>query len=444
MKREVSRRQLNINWSTRKGGRDQFATTNVQGYPVTTAEYIVNDVCDVRWMSAVWSMQERVPQVKEDVHETSKNGTREIATTAATRGRVASQVYLARGHVVTGVIDVFQATTANHEGCRGAQSDQKVRQSPEIAEVYVQIAHDQVNTIGDLNTEKVLHRRQGTTATSVNVDHPSRNGSHGTLEAVDTDSADDSFWISVFTKYRRRDPCGLSPLHDLRAPRLPGFTEWLPAKWFLLHHPGPAPTSPLMRGHPVRRLHTQTLCMTSSREFRFALSAPRFHRYDHGRRQANPGWRPVGTHVPPGRVVARDRGIVAVLQHRRRGVHLGKPRAHGMPGRRKGAPRAVAAPKPKTPAGLQYMSSLSSATVVVIVGVVVVLLRGGKSYAVVGRAQRRQFPVVPEREATSVMRLRPPTPRCMTARRECECPSHHGRDLDRLTAPQVNWQFLEK
>ncbi|XP_075732160.1 uncharacterized protein LOC142774901 [Rhipicephalus microplus] len=444
MKHEVSRRQLNINWSTRKGGRDRFATTNVQGYPVTTAEYLVNDVCDVRWMSAVWSMQERVPQVEEDVHETSKNGTRAIATTAATRGRVASQVYFARGHVVTGVIDVFQATTANHAGCRGAQSNQMVRQSPEMADVYVQIAHDHVITIGDLNTKKVFHRRQGTTATSVNVDHSSENGTHGPLEAVDTDAAIDSSRISVRTEDRLRELCGLGPLHGLRPPRLPCFLEWLPAKWFPLHHPEPATTRPLMRGHPVRGPHAQTPCVTSSREFRLALSPPPVRRYDHGQHQANPGWRRVGTHVPPGRVVARDRGIVAVLQHRRRGVHLGKPRAHGMPGRRKGAPRAVAAPKPKTPAGLQYMSSPSAAAVVVIVGVVVVLLRGGKSYAVVGRAQRRQFPVVPEREATSVMRLRPPTPRCMTARRECECPSHHGRDLDRLKAPQVKWQFLEK
>ncbi|KAL3194460.1 hypothetical protein MRX96_046087 [Rhipicephalus microplus] len=261
-------------------------------YPVTTAEYIVNDVCDVRWMSAVWSMQERVSQVEGDVHETSKNGTRRIATTAGTRRRVASQVYLARGHVVTDIIDVFQATTANHAGCRGSQSDQKVPQSTEIAEVYVQIAHDHFITIGDLNTKKVLHRRQGTTATSVNVDHSSENDTRGTLEAVDTDAAVDSSWVSVHTENRRREPCGLGPLHGLRPPRLP-------AKWFPLHHPGPATTNPLMRGRPVRGLHALTPFMISSREFRLALSPPPVRRYDQGQPLATPGSRRVGAQVTP-------------------------------------------------------------------------------------------------------------------------------------------------
>ncbi|KAH8035687.1 hypothetical protein HPB51_007931 [Rhipicephalus microplus] len=415
MKREVSGRQHKMSWSTRRGGRDHFVTTSIRDYPVTTADNIVKEACSFHWMPAVCSMQQRAFQV----HETYKTRTRLISTTAATRGRVASQVYLARGHVVTDVIDVFPATNVGHAGRRGAQSDQKVRQSPEIAEVYLQLTHDHGITIGDLNMKKVLHRKQGTTATSVNVDHSSENGTHGTLEAVDTDAAVDSSWVSVHTEDRRHEPCGLGPLPGLQPPRLPGFPEWLPAKWFPMHHPGPATTSPLMRGHPLRGLHTQTPCMTSSREIRLTLSPAPVQRYDREQPLATPGWCRVGTQVTPGRVVARNRDIAAVLQNLRRGGRC-MPSAHGTPGRRYGVPLALRAPQLKVPAGPQYMCSSSSAVVVVIVGVVVVLGRGETVYDVTRLVPIAQFPVLADREATRVMRLRPPTPRHTTARRECK------------------------
>ncbi|XP_075730707.1 uncharacterized protein LOC142774197 [Rhipicephalus microplus] len=415
MQHVFSRRQQNRKWSTRKDRQGPFAPRNVRAYSVRTVDPVANDIRDVRWMSAGCSMQRRTSKVEKCICGTSSIGTRATLTTADTRGRVASQVDLQRSQAVTDTIDVYRVTIRSRAGCQGAKSD---RQSSKIAEVYLQLAREQAITIGDLNVTEAFYGKHGTTATPGNVDHFYENCTHATMEAVDPDYAVNSSWISVHKEDRRRGLCGLDPPPGLCSPRFLDFAVCLPAVRFTLHYPGLA-TSPLLQRGLVQGLRAQTSRMTSRREGRLAVSPPPVRRYDRGQLLATLGWRRVGTHVTLGHVVVRDRDIAAIPEHRRCGGRCGKPRAHGTPGRRYGAPRALAAPQPKVPAGPQYMSSPSSAAVVVIVGVVVVLGRGGTGYDVTGRAPILQFPVLADRKSTGVMRLRPPTPRRTTAR--CQC-----------------------
>lgn len=403
-------RDLNIEWPPNKSEPGSFGTTDVRAYSVATFDYVVNAICDVRWTSVACSRQWRASQGEPGMRETSSTGTRTTLRTADARRCVAPDFYfaLSRGRMITDVIDVFRATTASHTRRRGAESDRKLRQSSRIAELYLEVVRDYTVVVGDPHLTEDSREKHGTSATLRNVDYSSEIGAY---EVVDPGAAVEFFRIPARTEDRRRKPCGPGPVLCLWPLRLSEFLAWL-----ALHRPRPAIARPSMRRRRVRGLRAQT----PRPEGRLTGSPAPDRRCDHSLPPATPGWRRVGTKDPPGDVVARDRRIGGVPEPRRlRGRH--------------GAPSALAASRPRAPTGLQHFccplrqrerstpsSSRSSgfAGVVVVVGVVVVLWRGGTGYAAVRRAPRRRFPVLPDREETGVMRLRPPALRRTTARRE--------------------------
>ncbi|KAL3194455.1 hypothetical protein MRX96_046082 [Rhipicephalus microplus] len=366
----VFEHDLNIERLPSKGGRGRFETANVRAYAIG----------DGRWMYVACSKQRRTFQVERVFREACVTGTRTISTTADVPRCVDAPAYIARGHLVNDVIDVFLTTTASQARRRGAENGHKFHQSSRIADVYLEPIRDLVIVVSGRKLAKVSQVKRENSVTSRNIDCRSENRFHFAIEVIDPDAAGKFFRILVCTDDQRREPFGpVSPL-ALRSPLLPDSSAWLPATWLLLHHRTPAFARPLMRVHLESGLREKTPHVMPCRESRLKESPAPVRRYDQAPLSVAHVWRRVGTQVPSGVAVARVRCIRGVFKSRGlRGRHAGLI-AKRPPGARRGTPRT--------------------------------------GFDVKWRAPRRPTPVLPDRDEKDVMRLRPPTPRHTIAWRQ--------------------------
>ncbi|KAH8035690.1 hypothetical protein HPB51_007934 [Rhipicephalus microplus] len=259
----VFEHDLNVERPPSKGGRVRFETANVRAYAIG----------DGRWMYVACSKQRRTSQVERGFRETRVTGTRTICTTADAPRCVDAPAYIARGHLVNDVIDVFLTTAASQARRRGAENGHKFHQSSRIADVYLEPIRDLVIVVGGRYLAKVTQVKRENSVTSRNIDCHSENRFRFAIEVIDPDGVGQFFRILVRTDDQRRERFGpVSPL-GLRSPLLPDSSAWLPATWLLLHHRTPVFFAhPLMRVHLERGLREQTPHVTPCRESRLKES----------------------------------------------------------------------------------------------------------------------------------------------------------------------------
>ncbi|KAL3187952.1 hypothetical protein MRX96_024305 [Rhipicephalus microplus] len=196
---------LNIEWPPTKREQGQYATGNIQA-DYNTSSQVESRICDM-----------------------SSAGIRTIRRCADACRRVASQVELTRGHVVTEVIESFLTTATCRVRRLCEESDQDLGQSTRIVESHLQLGPDST-VVGDLNFSEDSLGKRGTLAIPENVDHYSENRFHATCDVFDSNAVEFSR-IKVRTKDPQREPCGPSPLLGLQTqPRLPDFSAWLPLR----------------------------------------------------------------------------------------------------------------------------------------------------------------------------------------------------------------------
>ncbi|KAL3187946.1 hypothetical protein MRX96_024299 [Rhipicephalus microplus] len=350
---------LNIEWPPTKREQGQYATGNIQA-DYNTSSQVETRTCDM-----------------------SSAGTRTILRCADACRRVAAQVELTRGHVVSDAIESFLTTATCRARRLCEESDPDFDNSTRIAEGHLQLGPVNTAVVGDLNFSEDSLGKRGTLATTENVDHFSGNRVHVTCEVFDSNAVEFSR-IKVRTKAPQCQPCGPGPKLCLQQqPRLPDFSLW----------PSPASYATGHRtcGRPIASGDTrEQSCLHADFSRSRGGSRPEYSRTAQKRNFQ-------GHHAEPS---ARRPPRSSVCQCSLLAS---------------GASRATTTMHLRLILTARALDSTFKLVINVVVGITVVLWRSGRGRAAARRLQRRRFPLLPDHDDTDVMRLRPPTARRTSA-----------------------------